>query len=98
MTAGTVQALVVCSTASGAVTSAGGPVSCGTDAKGNPLYLSTVQAYVVDPASAGYFDAIATPFDYTQAFGFWSVAFTSVVGLYFACLGIGTVVNFLRRA
>ncbi|MCX4165322.1 MULTISPECIES: hypothetical protein [Paraburkholderia] len=53
---------------------------------------------MVDPASAGYFDAIATPFDYTQAFGFWSVAFTSVVGLYFACLGIGTVVNFLRRA
>jgi hypothetical protein len=38
------------------------------------------------------------PFDYGQAFGFWSLAFTSVVALYFACRGIGTVVEFIRRS
>lgn len=98
MAAGTVQTLVVCSTTPGTVNSGGVAVSCGMDANGKALYLGTVQAYVLDPSSAGYIDAIATPFDYTQAFGFWSLAFTSVVALYFACLGIGTVVNFIRRA
>jgi hypothetical protein len=61
-------------------------VQCGANVY---AYLEPVQA----AASSG-----SVPFDYTQAFGFWSVAFTSVVALYFACRGIGTVVEFIRRS
>jgi hypothetical protein len=96
MAAGSVQTVVVCSS-TGSVGVGGVGVSCGTDASGNALYLSTVQGYVIDPAYSSYIDSVASSFDYTQAFGFWGVAFTSVVGLYFASKGIGTVLSFIRR-
>ena len=69
---------------------AGHPLTC-TASDGTQGSVSVLHLSLVDSSSD-------TPFDYTQAFGFWSLAFTSVVLLYFGCLGIGTVVNFIRRA
>lgn len=36
-------------------------------------------------------------FDYGFAGALWSLAFTSVIGLYFASHGIGLVLDFIRR-
>lgn len=98
MPAGLVQTVVICSSASGGVSSSGRPVTCGTDANGNALYLSTVQAYVIDPANAPYIDAVAQPFDYVQAAGFWGLAFTTIISLWLVSHGAGAIVNFIRRA
>ncbi|MGC5809327.1 hypothetical protein [Ralstonia pseudosolanacearum] len=101
MPVGSVQMVVICSTAAGTGTVAtndGGRVSCGTDASGNAMYLSTVQAYVVDPSSASSLEAATQPFDYMQAAGFWGLAFTTIISLWLVSHGAGAIVNFLRRA
>lgn len=72
------------------VTASGSAVGC-TASDGTAGTVSVLHLALVDSTSD------STPFDYSQAFGFWGLAFTSVVGLYFACLGIGAVVNFVRR-
>lgn len=97
MSAGSVQTIVVCGPAAGAVSVSGRAISCGTDANGNPLYMTTMQAYVLDPSSASYIDAVAQPFDYVQAAGFWGVAFTTVITLWLVSHGAGAIVNFVRR-
>ncbi|MGS1041440.1 hypothetical protein [Burkholderia glumae] len=98
MAAGSIQTIAVCGLAAGAVNAAGHVISCGTDANGNPLYVTTIQAYVLDPSSASYIDAIAQPFDYAQAAGFWGLAFTTVITLWLVSHGAGVIVNFVRRA
>ncbi len=98
MPVGSIQTLVICSGATGTVTSSDGSrVSCGTDANGNALYLSTMQAYVVDPSSASLLEASAQPFDYVQAAAFWGLAFTTIISLWLVSHGAGAIVNFLRR-
>ncbi|MGN6804346.1 MAG: hypothetical protein ACTHJZ_00205 [Trinickia sp.] len=98
MAAGSVQIIAVCGPTVGAINVAGRSISCGTDANGNPLYLATLQAYVLDPSSASYIDAVAQPFDYVQAAGFWGLAFTTVITLWLVSHGAGAIVNFVRRA
>ncbi|CAM2194587.1 Phage coat protein [Paraburkholderia kururiensis] len=98
MVAGSVQTIAVCGPAFGAINVAGRSISCGTDVNGNPLYVTTMQAYVLDPSSAAYIDAIAQPFDYVQAAGFWGLAFTTIISLWLVSHGAGAIVNFVRRA
>ncbi|KVQ80487.1 hypothetical protein WK07_13280 [Burkholderia multivorans] len=98
MSAGSVQTVAVCGSSTGAVNVSGQLVLCGTDANGNPLYVTTMQAYVLDPSSASYIDAVAQPFDYVQAAGFWGLAFTSIITLWLVSHGAGAIVNFLRRS
>ncbi|WP_244120670.1 hypothetical protein [Burkholderia gladioli] len=50
------------------------------------------------PSSAGYVDAIAQPFDYGEAAGFWGLAFTTIISLWLVSHGAGAIVNFLRRS
>jgi hypothetical protein len=97
MAAGSTLTIVICSSAVGAVSSSGRPVLCGTDVNGNALYLSTTQAYVIDPSNAPYIDAVSQPFDYLQAAGFWGVAFTTIITLWLVSHGAGAILNSLRR-
>ncbi|ACR27563.1 Hypothetical protein bglu_1g03630 [Burkholderia glumae BGR1] len=60
--------------------------------------MTAMQAYVLVPSSASYIDAVAQPFDYAQAAGFWGVAFTTVITLWLVSHGAGAIVNFVRRA
>ncbi|OJB00173.1 hypothetical protein BGV48_20215 [Burkholderia ubonensis] len=62
------------------------------------FHVQTQQAYVIDPASASYIDAVAQPFDYVQAAGFWGLAFTTVISLWLVSHSAGAIVNFLRRS
>lgn len=55
-----------------------------------------VQAYVISPASAQYFEALATPFDYAYASGLWTLSFSMVVGLFVVARKFGTIINFVR--
>ncbi|MEK6368040.1 MAG: hypothetical protein V4803_16620 [Burkholderia gladioli] len=98
MAAGSVQTIAVCGPSTGVISVAGHAALCGTDANGNPLYLTTMRAYVLDPSSASYIDALAQPFDYVQAAGFWGLAFTTIVTLWLVSHGAGAIVNFVRRA
>lgn len=75
----------------GAIGVSGHPASC-TASDGTEGTLGVVHLQLVDNS------AETTPFDYTQAAGFWGLAFCFVVGLYFVARGIGTVVDFIRRA
>lgn len=61
------------------------------------FHLQQQQAYVLSPDSAGYIDSIAQPFDYTQAAGFWGVAFTTILILWLVARSAGTVIGVLRR-
>jgi hypothetical protein len=72
------------------VSSGGAALGC-TASDGTAGTVAVIHLALVDSTGD------STPFDYTQAFGFWSLAFTSVLALYFTCLGIGAVVNFVRR-
>ncbi|MCA8308870.1 hypothetical protein LGM90_10155 [Burkholderia sp. AU28942] len=72
------------------VSTGGQAVAC-TASDGTAGTVSVLHLALVDSSGD------ASPFDYTQAFGFWSLAFTSVLVLYFASQGIGTVVNAIRR-
>jgi hypothetical protein len=97
MAAGTTQNVLVCEAVPTVdQASASDQVICPPNG-GQYFHVQAISAYLIDPANAGYLDAVAAPFDYVQAAGFWSAAFTSVVGLYFVCRGIGAVVEFIRR-
>lgn len=61
------------------------------------FHLQQQQAYVISPENAGYLDAIAQPFDYAQAAGFWGIAFTTVLTLWIVARSAGTVISILRR-
>ena len=62
------------------------------------FHVQTQQAYVIDPASSSYIDAIAQPFDYMAAAGFWGLAFTTIITVWLVSHGAGAIVNFLRRS
>jgi hypothetical protein len=64
---------------------------------GQSFHLQQQQAYVLAPESAGYIDSIAQPFDYDMAAGFWGLAFTTVLILWFVAFGAGSVINLVRR-
>lgn len=57
---------------------------------------TVVQAYVIDPAGASFFDAAAQPYDPSTGVAFWSAAFVFIVGLYISTRVIGTLVNMVR--
>lgn len=72
----------------GVISAAGRPVGC-TASDGTTGALGVLHLALVDSSSS---DA----FDYSQVAGFWGAAFVSVVGLYFACRGMGAIVDFVR--
>lgn len=55
-----------------------------------------VHAYVIEPASASYFDAVAEPFDYANGAAFWSIAFVFTLSLYIATRIYGSIINMTR--
>jgi hypothetical protein len=94
MSAGSVQAIVVCVPANGA----NGVQQSVCPKVGTQFYQpTTVQAYLLDPAQQTNIEAAVGPFDYTYAGGLWALAFSTVVGLYFASHGIGLVLGMIRR-
>lgn len=94
MSVGSIQTAVVCvpsMTATAAQQAACGKV-------GAQFYVpSKVQAYLLDPSQKNNIDAALEPFNYAFAAGVWSVAFCSVVGLYFVSHSIGLVLGLIRR-
>lgn len=94
MPAGTVQSVVVCvpATSPTATESAVCPSN-----GGQLLQPVQVQAYLLDPSQQSNLEAAFEPFDYGYAAGLWSLAFTTVVGLYFVSHGIGLVLGMIRR-
>lgn len=58
---------------------------------------ANMQAYVIDSSQQGIIEASIGPFDYAQAAGLWSAAFSIVVGLYFVSTGVGSVLGLIRR-
>jgi len=94
MGVGSVQSVVVCIPSSGAT--AAQQVTC--PKVGAQFYVpSKVQAYLIDPSQKNNFDAALEPFNYAYAAGVWSLAFCSVVGLYFVSHSIGLVLGLIRR-
>lgn len=55
------------------------------------------QAYVIDPASASYIDALMVPFDYAFASSLWAFSFSMVVGLFVVSRYAGVILDFIRR-
>ncbi|HDR9495537.1 hypothetical protein [Burkholderia stabilis] len=61
------------------------------------FHIQTQQGYVIDPASAGYLDGLAVPFDYTAASGFFALAFTMVVGVWMVSASVGGILALIKR-
>lgn len=94
MPVGTLQNIVVCVPENSATASQ--QVVC--PRIGGQYYVPTqLQAYVLDPAQQAAIDAASSEFDYAYASGVWALAFSMVVGLYFASHGIGLVLGMVRR-
>jgi hypothetical protein len=55
-----------------------------------------IDAYVVEPASASYFDAVAEPYDYINGAAFWAFAFVFTLTLYIGTRVYGTIINMVR--
>lgn len=55
------------------------------------LKLGTTQAYIVTTNES------PPPTDYAQSGAFWTLAFTTVVGLWFVSAHVGAVLGFIRR-
>lgn len=97
MSVGAVSTIVVCAVGEGNVLVGGQPVGCGTDAGGAAEYLQLRQAYVIDPASASFFEGSVAPFDYGSAAGFFGGAFVVVVGTWLLAHGCGVILDFVKR-
>jgi hypothetical protein len=52
---------------------------------------------VLSPADYQAYAAQIAPFDYVAAAGLWSLAFTTVVGLYLVSHSIGLILGMIRR-
>lgn len=101
MAAGTLQQVVVCS--------AGSPISGAVELRNGGsttiLYCDAArsmrqwryQAYVVDPGSAAYIDAVSTPYDYAQGGALWAFGFAFTLGLWLVAKNIGFVLNAVKR-
>lgn len=59
--------------------------------------LSTAQGYVLHPDQAANFEAENAAFNYASAAGFWSMAFTFVVGLYLVTSSFGHILDRIRK-
>lgn len=92
-TIGALQQIVVCIPNESGV---GTSVSPCTDVAGVPQHPVVTQAYVIDPGSQTYLDAVAAPFDYAVAGSIWMMVFTFVVGLYLASSQVGLLLNLIR--
>lgn len=94
MGVGSIQMVVVCVPS----TSATAAQQAACTKVGSQFYVPTkVQAYLLDPSQKNNIDAALEPFDYAFASGVWSLAFCSVVGLYFVSHSIGLVLGLIRR-
>jgi hypothetical protein len=86
MSIGSIQTIVVC------VPSAFAQAPCPTGQA-----VTTIQAYVIDPAQAASVEAQNAPFDYSLAAGMWTLGFTFVVGLYLVTKSAGTILLMIRK-
>lgn len=57
---------------------------------------AVVQAYVLDPASSTFLDAIAQPFDYANGSAFWLSAFMFTLALYIGSRIYAAVIGVVR--
>lgn len=57
---------------------------------------TVVQAYVLDPAGASFFDAVSQPYDYSVGAAFWGFAFVFTMTLYLSTRILGTLINMVR--
>ncbi|MCO3302420.1 hypothetical protein FA204_33930 [Pseudomonas aeruginosa] len=58
----------------------------------------TCSSYLLlTPSEFAAVQAAAAPFDYTQAFAFWSFAFGTVLLFWLTARGVGTILNLIRR-
>lgn len=60
-------------------------------------HQSTTTAYVLDQSYSAQVEASLGAFDYEYAAQIWFLGFSSVVGLYLACHGIGVVLDMFRH-
>lgn len=88
MPAGTVQTIIECLASGVPVT--GFPCPNGT----GPV---AVQAYVIDPGSAGYIDGLTEPFDVATAGSFFFAAFIFTMALYIGTSFYGGIIEMVRR-
>jgi hypothetical protein len=52
---------------------------------------------MLTPSEFAFVQAAAAPFDYGQAFAFWSFAFGTTLLFWLTSRGVGTVLNLIRR-
>lgn len=52
---------------------------------------------LLTPSEFAAIQAAAAPFDYVQAFSFWSFAFGTTLLFWLTARGVGTILNLIRR-
>lgn len=87
MSAGTVQTIVIC---------APSPFSQAPCPSGQAV--STIQGFVLDPASQASFNALTEPFDYSIASQFFMFGFVTVMSFWLLGFAVGAIVNRVKRA
>lgn len=92
MSAGSVQYVIKC-VPTGTAQSFAPCTAVGSSGYGPVM----TQAYVIDPASASYIDALTVPFDYAYASGLFTLSFSMVVGLFVVSRYAGVILDFIRR-
>lgn len=96
---GSIQNILTCKPSGpGQGTSALDNQLCPPHPDGTAFQLAVIQAYTVDARSEGALHAATAPFDYSQAVGFWSLAFSTVVVLWLVSTYAGEILAFIRRA
>lgn len=56
-----------------------------------------VSYVLLTPSEFSAVQAAAVPFDYSQAFAFWSFAFGTTLLFWLTARGVGTILNLIRR-
>lgn len=57
---------------------------------------ASLQAYVIDPASQGFFDTLNTPYDYERGAALWAWGFVFIMTLALVSRAIGYVIETLK--
>lgn len=57
---------------------------------------SVTQAYLVAPTQAGFFDAMAQPFDSATAGAYFGFAFASTIFVFLLSLGCGALISMVK--
>lgn len=52
---------------------------------------------LLTPSELSAVQAASVPFDYAQAFAFWSFAFGTTLLFWLTARGVGTILNLIRR-